>query len=111
MDPEVAGRSDDPALRDRDSSRPDANGKRELRDLLVAEAGADAGIVCPAEQALVALVDQVEDRAVAADEALRRIDDLLEERAGLTDCGDPGGDLAEGLLGVGSPGQLVRASD
>ena len=61
----------------------------------------------PAEDVAVRL-DEVEDRAVGADEPLRRVDDLLEQRARVADRGDLGRDLAERLLGVRPPGQLGR---
>ena len=45
----------------------------------------------------------VDDGAVGAQQPEGLVDDALEEVAGLADGGDPGGDLAQRLLGLGAP--------
>ena len=52
-------------------------------------------------------VEQVDDRAVGVQQAGGLLDDVLEQVAGLADRGDPGGDLAQALLGLGAPGDLL----
>ena len=50
-------------------------------------------------------VEQVEDRALPADEAAGQLDDLLEDLGRVAQGGDAGGDLAQGLLGAGPAGE------
>ena len=61
------------------------------------------------EDALVG-VELVDDRAVGPEQATRLVDDPLEQVARLADRGDPGGDLAERPLGLGTSFDDRRAS-
>ena len=67
----------------------------------------DPGVVAPLDRAGDG-VEQVDDRAVRVEQAGGLLDDVLEKVAGLADRGDPGGDLAEALLGLGAAGDLLR---
>ena len=64
------------------------------------------GVVAPFDRARDG-VEQVDDRAVGVEQAGGLLDDVLEQVARLADRGDPGGDLAEALLGFGPPGDLA----
>ena len=103
----VAG-GDHPALRDCRARQTLADHHRALaqgRSLVLRQ----AGIECPF-QPLGHRVELVDDRAVGAKEALRLVDDVLEQVARLADRGDPGSDLTERLLGLGAPGDDIARS-
>ena len=67
----------------------------------------EAVVVGPAQVAGLR-IEQIEDRALAADQPARQLDDLLEDLGRVTQGGDAGGDLAQGLFGVGAPGEVAR---
>ena len=72
--------------------------------LLVAEEAPQAVVECPAQPVGAGLQD-VEDRALPADEAARELDDLLEDLGRISQGGDAGGDLAQGLFRSGPAGE------
>jgi hypothetical protein len=52
-------------------------------------------------------LDEIELGPLRVEQAAGRLDDLLEEVAGIPDRGDPGGDLAQRLFGSGPPPDLL----
>ena len=79
----------------------EAAGLRPVRD----DGHGRAGRVRPAQR-LDGRVPQVDPGAVGLEQAGRFVDDLLEHLVGLEDGRHARRDLAQGLLGVGAPGDL-----
>ena len=75
--------------------------------LLGGELPAEAVVVGPAQVARLR-VEQVEDGALAADQPARELDDLLEDLGRVAQRRDAGGDLAQGLLGLGAAARSSR---
>src|SRR5258707_1221477 len=50
--------------------------------------------------------DEIDPGPLCPEQPGRLVHDVLEKVRRIVDRGDPGGDLAEGLLGVGSPPEL-----
>ena len=97
---------DDPALGDRDAGRAHPDRDPQGRPLLVAEALRQPVVDRPVQVA-VGRVEQVEDHPVGPDEAPGLRDDVAQDLARLAQDGDPGGDLAERLLGLRPPAEGV----
>ena len=95
----VAGR-DDPTLGHRPAGQALADPQPRRLDRCALLVG-QPGVVGRDEHAGIRVV-LVDDRAVGAQQPERLVDDALEEVAGLADRGDPGGDLAQRLLGLGA---------
>ena len=97
---EVVARGDDPALGHGPAGQALAEPEPRGADRLALLLG-QPGVVGRYEHALVR-VELVDHRAVGAQQAARLVDDPLEQVARSADGGDPGGDLAQRLLGLGA---------
>ena len=70
------------------------------------------GLATSNRSSAVAGIEQVEERGIGAGEPARLVHDQLEDRARLPDRRQPGGDLAQGLLRLGTLGQgLARLTE
>ena len=104
----VAG-DDDAVLGHGDAGRALADRDPQLGPLLVGEQAGEPVVERPA-QLVGAGLEQVEDGALPADQPTGQLDDLLEDVGRVAQRGDPRGDLAQRLFGLGPAGQSRRAS-
>ncbi len=103
---EIVTRDHHPVLGDGDARGALPHGYPEECAFLVAEAPTQPVVVGPAQVARVG-IEQVEDRALPADETARELDHLLEDLGRVTERCDPRGDLAQRLLGVRPARQIA----